>query len=319
MKAVARLSTAPFLGPPPASSPPRSDRNARAGTAPATRFVAPPGRGGPVRRGERARWRGPPGERRRRLQQDGARPPRGARPLRICTSRTCTPFRGRRAKKRFVHSLAALEPDLVMTPVNLPHRGSAVPAGDPGAPVPLPRRVRPGVQLLFAPRPKPARYLCHTASERRTRGAAAAHRGHAPGLRRPRLGGAHQPLPAPGGGRRGPRLLRRRAAPGSEPHRFPEGEPTPADVRIGVARAPYLRTLDRFAADRADIVFADAPRRPGLPARGSRAGHRLTWSRRSCEAQSAPGRPSTCPDSGIPLAPVQLSARRKPFWSLLTD
>ena len=37
---------------------------------------------------------------------------------------------------------------------------------------------------------------------------------------------------------------------------FPEGEPTPADVRIGVAHAPYLRTLDRFAADRADIVFA---------------------------------------------------------------
>ena len=49
-----------------------------------------------------------------------------------------------------------------------------------------------------------------------------------------------------------------------------------ADVRLGVAHAPYLRVLDQFAARR---LRRDPrrphPRRPGLPARRRRAHHQL--------------------------------------------
>ncbi|GAA2514886.1 MAG: metallophosphoesterase [Kocuria sp.] len=207
------------------------------------------------------------GERRRfQLRQETVRVlPTGARPLRILHISDLHTVPGQAAKLRFMHSLAALRPDLVIdTGDNLSHL-QALPFlleildplfAFPGVYV-------PGSNCYFAPQPKnPTRYLWRTSAADR------AGQDEAPQL----LPTAQMHRAFDGHGWTGliNRALRLEVA-GTvidfsgvdDPHLhydrhpgFPQGHDTPADVRIGVAHAPYLRTLDRFAADGADIVFA---------------------------------------------------------------
>ena len=75
-----------------------------------------------------------------------------------------------------------------------------------------------------------------------------------------------------------------------------------ADVRLGVAHAPYLRVLDQYAADGYDAILAGPhPRRPGLPARRRRADHQL-------RPRARPGQGAAPPPRGL--------ARRRPRLGL---
>ncbi len=205
------------------------------------------------------------GERRRfQLRQETVRVlPAGSRPLRILHLSDLHTVPGQEAKKRFVHSLAALEPDLVVdTGDNLSHPHAVPYLLEILEPLfRFPGVYVPGSNCYFAPQPKnPARYLWRTTAGEKSSG-------EAPRLPTEQM---HRAFESHGWQGLVNRALRLEVA-GTvvdfsgvdDPHLkydrhpgFPEGQPTPADVRIGVAHAPYLRTLDRFAADRADIVFA---------------------------------------------------------------
>ena len=71
--------------------------------------------------------------------------------------------------------------------------------------------------------------------------------------------------------------------------------PADADVRIGVAHAPYLRVLDQYARDGYDVTFAGPhPRRPGLPAVQGRHRHQLRPRHQAGQGSApAPGRLTT--------------------------
>ncbi|RLZ03834.1 metallophosphoesterase, partial [Kocuria tytonicola] len=204
------------------------------------------------------------GERRRfQLREETVRVlPAGSRPLRILHISDLHTVPGQEAKKRFVHSLAALEPDLVVdTGDNLSHMAALPYLLEILGPLfAFPGVYVPGSNCYFAPRPKnPARYLWRTtASEKKD---------EAPRLPTEDMHRAFDERGWTGLVNRSDRL---RIA-GTlidfsgvdDPHlhydRHP-GFPAPGTeapgVRIGVAHAPYLRTLDRFARDGADIVFA---------------------------------------------------------------
>ncbi|WP_191550788.1 metallophosphoesterase [Kocuria rhizophila] len=233
------------------------------GTAPAARFVAAAGAGLFAAGAGTLAWATLVERRRFQLRQETVRVlPPGARPLRVLHISDLHTVPGQEAKKRFVHSLAALEPDLVVdTGDNLSHLHALPYLLEILEPLfRFPGVYVPGSNCYFAPRPKnPARYLWRTtASEKKD---------EAPRLPTEDM---HRAFDARGWVGLINRAQRLEVA-GTvldfsgvdDPHLnydrhpgFPEGEPTPADARIGVAHAPYLRTLDRFAADRADIVFA---------------------------------------------------------------
>lgn len=233
------------------------------GTAPAARFVAAVGAGLFAAGAGTLAWASLVERRRFQLRQETVRVlPPGARPLRVLHISDLHTVPGQEAKKRFVHSLAALEPDLVVdTGDNLSHMKALPYLLEILEPLfRFPGVYVPGSNCYFAPRPKnPARYLWRTtASEKKD---------EAPRLPTEDMHRAFESRGWVGLINR----FRRLEVAGTvldfsgvdDPHLnydrhpgFPEGEPTPADVRIGVAHAPYLRTLDRFAADRADIVFA---------------------------------------------------------------
>lgn len=205
------------------------------------------------------------GERRRfQLRQETLRVlPTGTPPLRILHISDLHTVPGQQAKKRFVHSLAALRPDLVIdTGDNLSHV-RAVPFlleileplfAFPGVYV-------PGSNCYFAPQPKnPLRYLWRSSS------------GDEPVDTRLPTEDMHRAFDAAGWVgliNRADRLRIRDTVLDfsgvDDPHlsydRHP-GFPPPgaggdaAALRIGVAHAPYLRTLDRFVADGADVIFA---------------------------------------------------------------
>lgn len=204
------------------------------------------------------------GERRRfQLREETVRVlPPGSRPLRILHISDLHTVPGQEAKKRFVHSLAALEPDLVVdTGDNLSHMAALPYLLEILDPLfAFPGVYVPGSNCYFAPRPKnPARYLWRTtASEKKD---------EAPRLPTEDMHRAFDERGWTGLVNRAERL---RIA-GTlidfsgvdDPHLhydrhpgFPVSGGETADVRIGVAHAPYLRTLDRFAEDGADIVFA---------------------------------------------------------------
>jgi predicted MPP superfamily phosphohydrolase len=169
-----------------------------------------------------------------------------------------TPYQGR--KRRWLASLAAFEPDLVIdTGDNISSRGAVRPLLDALGPL----TDGPGAFVLgsndyFAPRPRnPARYLLSDSS-RDARPASL----------------PWQDLKARLALRGWTDLSNRRAvltvkgvrialAGVDDPHLCYDDLPAvagPADpeahVRLGVTHAPYLRVLDQFAADGYDAVFA---------------------------------------------------------------
>ena len=186
--------------------------------------------------------------------------PAGSPPLRILHLSDLHVWPGQRSVREFVHSLAALEPDLVVdTGDNLSHP-EALPwlleileplFRFPGAYV-------PGSNCYFAPQPRnPLRYL-----RRDTSG-----EGRDEALRLPTQD-MHDAFDAAGWTPLINRAARMRVA-GldlalsgvDDPHlgldRHPGFvDPAAADLRLGVTHAPYLRTLDRFAADGAQLVLA---------------------------------------------------------------
>ncbi|MDO4918281.1 metallophosphoesterase [Kocuria sp.] len=188
--------------------------------------------------------------------------PPGSRPLRILHISDLHTVPGQEAKKRFVHSLAALEPDLVVdTGDNLSHLRALPYLLEILEPLfRFPGVYVPGSNCYFAPQPKnPLRYLW--------RSTAGETRAEAPRLPTEDM---HRAFDARGWTGLINRSARLRVGDTvvdfsgvDDPHLhydrhpgFPAGQGSPADVRIGVAHAPYLRTLDRFAEDRADVVFA---------------------------------------------------------------
>lgn len=204
------------------------------------------------------------GERRRfQLRQKTVRVlPEGSRPVRILHISDLHTVPGQDAKKRFVHSLAALRPDLVIdTGDNLSHLRALPYLLEILEPLfAFPGVYVPGSNCYFAPQPKnPARYLWRTTSGEKS--------DEAPRLPTEDMHRAFDERGWTGLINRAERLniadtvidfsgvddphLRFDRHPG-----FPRAQDGPAHVRIGVAHAPYVRTLDRFAADGADIVFA---------------------------------------------------------------
>lgn len=190
--------------------------------------------------------------------------PAGSRPLRILHISDLHTVPGQAAKKRFVHSLAALHPDLVIdTGDNLSHMRALPYLLEILEPLfEFPGVYVPGSNCYFAPQLKnPLRYLWKTTS------------GEDPeDEKRLPTEEMHRAFDAAGWVgliNRNQRLRVRDLVLDfsgvDDPHLsydrhpgFPE--PTTADdaaaLRIGVAHAPYLRTLDRFVADGADLVFA---------------------------------------------------------------
>ena len=187
--------------------------------------------------------------------------PAGVPDLRVLhlTDLHLTPSQHR--KRAFIASLAALEPDLVVdTGDNLAHRDALDPLFDALGSL----TSRPGVFVLgsndyFSPAPKnPVRYLLPDDGHRNT---------HTPQLpwrelvRRSTdagwldLGNRRGTLDIHG--------VRLAFAGVDDPHLHYDdlhAVAGPADdgahVRIGVTHAPYLRVLDRFAADGYDLVLA---------------------------------------------------------------
>lgn len=174
---------------------------------------------------------------------------------------------GQAQKTAFMHSLAELEPDLVInTGDNLSHLDglpALLEALDPL--LDFPGVYVPGSNCYFAPVPKnPARYLWkkNTGDEAndQTRAVLPTQvmhdafdaRGWVGLINRYEtltLGGLHLEF----SGVDDPHLEYDRH-PGFSPTAF-SAEPGPS-VRLGVCHAPYLRTLDRFADDGAQAIFA---------------------------------------------------------------
>lgn len=187
--------------------------------------------------------------------------PPGARDLRVLhlTDLHLTPSQHR--KRSFVASLAALAPDLVVdTGDNLAHSDAVGPLLEALGPL----TSRPGVFVLgsndyFSPLPKnPVRYLLPDDGSRNT---------HTPQLPWRDLVERFTDSGWVGLGNRRATLevggVRLAFAGVDDPHVHYDdlsavaGQADPdADVRIGVTHAPYLRVLDRFAADGYDLVLA---------------------------------------------------------------
>ena len=188
--------------------------------------------------------------------------PAGARPLRVLhlSDIHMTPSQSR--KQEWVRSLADLEPDLVVnTGDNLAHLDALPVVLDALGPL----LDVPGVFVLgsndyYAPTARNP--LCVPAARRRPpqhphRQAAVA----GPQGRLLRRGLARPDQPAHDvHGRRPDRRLGRRRRPPPGVRRPGRGQPAPADssadLRLGVAHAPYLRVLDQFAGDGYDAIFA---------------------------------------------------------------
>lgn len=206
------------------------------------------------------------GERRRfQLRQETVRVlPAGSRPLRILHISDLHTVPGQEAKKRFVHSLASLRPDLVIdTGDNLSHMRALPYLLEILEPLfEFPGVYVPGSNCYFAPEPKnPFRYLWKTT----------ASEDPVDSTRLP-TEEMHRAFDAAGWTgliNRHDRLCVRDTlldfSGVDDPHLdydrhpgFPAASPETDDaaLRIGVAHAPYLRTLDRFVADGADLIFA---------------------------------------------------------------
>jgi predicted MPP superfamily phosphohydrolase len=186
--------------------------------------------------------------------------PPGSRPLRILHISDLHVWPGQRKVQEFVRSLAELEPDLVVdTGDNLSHPDALPWLLDTLRPLfRFPGAYVPGSNCYFAPRPKnPFRYLWRDTSRE--------GRDEAPLLPTQDM---HDAFDAAGWTPLINRAARLRVA-GLElalsgvddPHlgydRHPGFlDPASADLRLGVAHAPYLRTLDRFAEDGAQLVLA---------------------------------------------------------------
>lgn len=183
---------------------------------------------------------------------------------------------GQEAKKKFVHGLAQLEPDLVLdTGDNLSHLDALPYLLEILKPLfDFPGLYVPGSNCYFAPMFKnPARYLWQRTSAEDDRTEAqilpweAMHRAfdHAgwvgvinradrlkfgehvievSGVDDPHLGYDQHPgfLPS--------------THPGSGLGRFESAAGVGTSLRLGLTHAPYLRTLNRFAQDGADLVVA---------------------------------------------------------------
>jgi predicted MPP superfamily phosphohydrolase len=190
--------------------------------------------------------------------------PAGAQPLRVLHLSDIHMTPGQRRKQAWLRSLADLEPDLVVdTGDNLSHPDSVPVVRDALGPL----LDRPGVFVLgsndyFAPGMRnPVAYLLPDTGKRHV---------HAAPL-------PWRDLSAEMVGRGWRDLTNRQAtldvgglriafAGVDDPHLSydrldavtgPGAEPTPeADLRLGVAHAPYLRVLDAFAADGLDAILA---------------------------------------------------------------
>lgn len=174
---------------------------------------------------------------------------------------------GQAQKTAFMHSLAELEPDLVInTGDNLSHLDglpALLEALDPL--LDYPGVYVPGSNCYFAPVPKnPARYLWkkNTGDEAndQTRAVLPTQVMHDAFDARGWVGLINRYETLTLGGLRlefsgvdDPHLEYDRH-PGFSPTAF-DAEPDPS-VRLGVCHAPYLRTLDRFADDGAQAIFA---------------------------------------------------------------
>ena len=206
------------------------------------------------------------GERRRfQLVQETLRVlPEGSRPLRILHISDLHTVPGQAAKKRFVHSLAALRPDLVIdTGDNLSHMRALPYLLEILEPLfHFPGVYVPGSNCYFAPELKnPLRYLWKTTASEDT----------VDNTRLP-TEEMHRAFDSAGWVgliNRHDRLRVRDLVLDfsgvDDPHLAYDRHPgfpaissgdDAAALRIGVAHAPYLRTLDRFVADGADLVFA---------------------------------------------------------------
>ncbi|KAA9395322.1 metallophosphoesterase [Kocuria coralli] len=183
---------------------------------------------------------------------------------------------GQEAKKRFVHGLADLNPDLVLdTGDNLSHPDAVPYLLEIMEPLlAFPGLYVPGSNCYFAPMLKnPARYLWKSSTSGEDRSAARIlpwrqmHRAfdeagwvgminradrvrvgdhviEVSGVDDPHLGfDRHPGFLAPG-------------QPGSGLGNFADAGSAPAALRLGLTHAPYLRALNRFAEDRADLVVA---------------------------------------------------------------
>lgn len=183
---------------------------------------------------------------------------------------------GQEAKKMFVHGLAQLEPDLVLdTGDNLSHMGALPYLLEILQPLfAFPGLYVPGSNCYFAPMLKnPARYLWQRTSagddrteaqilpwqamhqafddagwvgviNRADRLRLGEHVIEVSGVDDPHLGYDQHPgfLPV--------------THPGSGLGQFEPAAGAAASLRLGLTHAPYLRTLDRFAQDGADLVVA---------------------------------------------------------------
>ena len=152
---------------------------------------------------------------------------------------------GQRKKTEFMHSLAALEPDLVMnTGDNLSHVGGMEPLLEALDPLmDFPGVFVPGSNCYFAPIFKnPARYLWQPRTPQMI------EEGSRVALPIEQMHEAFESRGWTG------LVNRYDKHPGFAPGAFDEGdEPS---VRIGVAHAPYMRTLHRFVQDGAQAIFA---------------------------------------------------------------
>ena len=174
---------------------------------------------------------------------------------------------GQRKKTEFMHSLAALEPDLVMnTGDNLSHVGGMEPLLEALDPLmDFPGVFVPGSNCYFAPIFKnPARYLWQPRTpqtiEEGSRVALPIEQMHEAFESRGWTGlvNRYDTLKLNGlrlefSGVDDPHL-RYDKHPGFAPGAFDES--TEPSVRIGVAHAPYMRTLHRFVQDGAQAIFA---------------------------------------------------------------
>lgn len=190
--------------------------------------------------------------------------PPGSPSLRILHISDMHMIPGQRIKTKFMHSLADLEPDLVVnTGDNLSHLDGLDPLLEALDPLmAFPGVYVPGSNCYFAPKPKnPARYLWkHTGDESRDGESHASlpfrrmhqafdDRGWVGLINRAdtlRIGGVRLDF----SGVDDPHL-------GYDRHPgFPEEDQVEPSLRVGVMHAPYMRTIHRFVSDGADLMLA---------------------------------------------------------------
>lgn len=197
--------------------------------------------------------------------------PPGSPDLRILHVSDLHMIPGQRRKTAFVHSLAALEPDLVInTGDNFSHPEALPPLLEALAPLlEFPGAYVPGSNCYFAPQPKnPSRYLWRDTSGEAARKAEDHRTRLLPWREMHRAfddAGWHGLVNRTDSLEvRGVRLdfsgvddphLGYDRHPGFSPEAL-HPDPAVPSVRVGVAHAPYLRTLDRFAEDGAQVIFA---------------------------------------------------------------